>query len=201
MGWRATFLLTGGRRNEVLSFDVADLNFHRNQIHFRPNQWRRGKGKTEGAERTVPMWPQLEAILQQYLMGHRLDLLLTIGAEKDAPLFPSVRTGRPFVVIDAMYDRIAKRAGLQSLDNGQPVALTTVKGELGHVAFKMIEKVYGKLGRFRYRGEGVECRIATPFGTNSLAPFAERVDADTIGTSEIVTTATVAESTPARVTT
>lgn len=42
----ATFLLTGGRRAEVLGLEVDDVSFDRQTITFRPNAWRRLKTAT-----------------------------------------------------------------------------------------------------------------------------------------------------------
>jgi integrase len=61
----ATYLLTGGRRAEVLGLEVTDINFERRTVTFRPSPWRRLK--TDGAARTVALYPQLEEILRAYL--------------------------------------------------------------------------------------------------------------------------------------
>lgn len=53
----ATFLLTGGRKSEVLGLDIEDVNFSRRKIRFRTNEHRRLKTST--SRRTVPLWPQL----------------------------------------------------------------------------------------------------------------------------------------------
>jgi len=60
-----TFLLTGGRRSEVLGLDVADVNLTRGLVHFRPNA-HRGL-KTQTSVRTVPLHPQLREILEGWL--------------------------------------------------------------------------------------------------------------------------------------
>ncbi|MGH7582349.1 MAG: tyrosine-type recombinase/integrase [Gemmatimonadales bacterium] len=182
----ATFLLTGGRADEVLGLDVADLLFDRKLIAFRPNQWRRGKkGKTAGAERMVPMWPQLEAILRDYLQGRHLELRLQFDTTL---LFPSAETGRRLNDIRKMIDRVAKRAGLQEgiyratafrktfataalqiLDHGAPIAQRTVQAWLGHASGAMLEAVYGKLGTVRHRREVVEYR-ANVSGASTAGP-------------------------------
>ncbi len=56
----ATFLLTGGRRSEVLGLEVSDVSFPRNTVTFRPNRYRRLKTATSA--RVVPLWPQLRDI-------------------------------------------------------------------------------------------------------------------------------------------
>lgn len=180
----ATFLLTGGRETEILGLEVGDINFDRKTVTFRPNQWRRLK--TKGSHRSVPLWPQLEAILKAYLR------------EGDAPrvgglLFPSSKLlrfgweksgrekGTVAMITDfrGALDAVAEVAGwkegeirskafrhtycstrLQTLDNGFPVSEFVVKRELGHSAgSKLVEKVYGHLGEIRHRAEVVEYRV------------------------------------------
>ena len=177
----ATFLLTGGRADEVLGLDIADLDFDRRLVHFRPNQWRSGKkGKTTGATRSVPMWPQLEAALREYLHGAHLDLRLRLDPGLTL-LFLSPYTGGRIRDIRGIVDRIARRAGLpegvyrsrsfrityatarlQTTDRGAPIAQKTVEVELGHASGVMLQKVYGRLGSVRERGESVEYRVSPP---------------------------------------
>ena len=79
----ATLLLTGGRQSEVLGLEVDDISFQRKTVTFRPNAWRRLKTAT--SHRVVPLPPQLEEILRDYLLAR----------EREAPLgsllFPSAR--------------------------------------------------------------------------------------------------------------
>lgn len=164
----ATFLLTGGRKSEVLGLEVDDVSFQRKTITFRPNEWRRLKTRT--SHRPVPLWPQLEEILREYLLQREREGGL------GRLLFPSVRGEEETMIRDLRkaLDAIAKRAGwkegeirltrlrhtycaarLQSLDGGAPVAPWTVARELGHSSTEMVERVYGHLGQVRHRGEGV----------------------------------------------
>lgn len=164
-----TYLLTGARETEVLGLEVEDVNFERKTVTFRPNNWRRLKTRT--SHRTVPLWPQLEAILSDYL--------------RDTPrvgglLFPSPRQGNAGMVTDFRkpLDAVAKRAGwregevrskafrhtycaarLQSLDRGAPVSVYTVGKELGHGGDALVKRVYGHLGSVRHRAQEVEYRI------------------------------------------
>ncbi len=74
-----------------------------------------------------------------------------------------------------LIDRVARRAGLpegicrsrafrityatarlQTTDRGVPIAQKTVEVELGHASGAMLQKVYGRLGTVRERGEVVE---------------------------------------------
>lgn len=154
----ATFLLTGGRKSEVLGLEVDDVSFKLGKVYFRPNEWRRLK--TRGSKRTVPLWPQLEEILRAYLIQREQ------AGGLGSLLFPSVRRGGEAMVSDIrkMLDRIAVRAGLergqvrahglrhtytaariQTLDRGAPVSIYTVARELGHRSTSMIEDRYGHL--------------------------------------------------------
>jgi integrase len=80
----ATFLLTGGRRAEVLGLELDDVSFDRKTVTFRPNQWRRLKNRR--SHRVIPLWPQLETILRAWVFGRRLEMPGRL-------LFPSFATG------------------------------------------------------------------------------------------------------------
>lgn len=163
----ATFLLTGGRKSEVFGLAVDDVNFDRKTITFRPHPWRRLKTLT--SHRVVPLWPQLEEILRDYLDGP--------GAPKGRLLFPSARVSseQPPDDLRKQLDAIAVLAGwkageirfqmfrhtycaarLQTLDRGAPVSPWTVGRELGHGGDSLVKRVYGHLGTVRERGEVVE---------------------------------------------
>jgi len=177
----ATYLLTGGRQDEVLGLEVSDIDFERKTVTFRPNPWRRLK--TEKSHRTVPLWPQLESVLSTYVKRTRRIAGL---------LFPSDRTGEERMLVDVrkLLDRVTEHAGtlyvmdgtrrrkaepgeirtkafrhtyattrLQTLDHGQPVAVWTVAKEMGHESTDMIERVYGHLGAVRHRAKAVEYRV------------------------------------------
>ncbi len=184
----ATFLLTGGRQDEVLGLEVADVDFDRRRLTFRPNEWRRLK--TKKSHRTLPLWPQLEAILREHVFGG--------DRAPSRLLFPSYRTKGPdgkkretmLTDIRKLLDRVTEHAGtlylmdqgrkrqaepgevrtkafrhtyittrLQTLDHGQPVSLWTVAREVGHSSADMIERVYGHVGEIRHRSEAVEYRV------------------------------------------
>jgi len=166
----ATFLLTGGREKEVLGLEVDDISFDRKTITFRPNNWRRLKTAT--SFRPVPMWPQLESALRQWVFGTK--------RPPGKLLFPSFRTGAEAMITDfrKLLDAVALRAGwkvgeirskmfrhtycaarLQTLDQGAPVSIYTVARELGHGGDSMVKRVYGHLGTVRHRAEVVEYRV------------------------------------------
>lgn len=163
----ATYLLTGGRKNEVLGLDLEEISFDRKRITFRPNRWR--TLKTASAHRSVRMWPQLETILREYVFGG--------NAPASGLLFPSDRSGELIWSIDKTLDNIGRMAGLQkgelrchtlrhtfcaarlqTLDRGHPVSPFTVSRELGHGGDALVKKVYGHLGEVRHRSEEVEFR-------------------------------------------
>lgn len=168
----ATYLLTGGRESEVLGLEVGDVNFERKTVTFRPNQWRRLKTKT--SHRTVPLWPQLEAILRDYIRE---------SARVGGLLFPSPvadKDEKDAMVTDfrRVLDVVAERAGwkaaevrskafrhtycaarLQTLDRGAPVSLFTVAREMGHGGDALVKRVYGHLGEVRHRSDVIEYRV------------------------------------------
>jgi len=152
----ATLLLTGGRPAEVLALDISDVNVSRETVRIRGT-------KTEGSDRTVPLWPQLARILRRY-----------IGTRSTGLLFPCPRTGRPPTDLRKLLAGIATAAGLtqhitpyifrhtycaarlQTLDGDAPVSPYTVGKELGHSGDALVRRVYGHLGTVRHRAAAVE---------------------------------------------
>lgn len=166
----ATFLLTGGRKSEVLGLELDDVSFNRGTVTFRPNKWRRLK--THTSHRTIPLWPQLEGILRAHVFS--------VDRPLGSLLFPSSQSSSERVVTDIRksLDGIAELAGrqrgeirtkifrhtyctarLQTTDRGAAVAPFTVSRELGHGGRAMVERVYGHLGQNRHRSEVVEYGI------------------------------------------
>lgn len=154
----ATFLLTGCRKAEVLGLEVDDISFRLKKIFLKPNQWRRLK--TKKSKREIPLHPQLEAILREYMAERER----TGGLGR--LLFPSGRGEREMMISDLRkaLDTIGVRAGfpsgyirlhmlrhtytaarLQTLDHGRPIAPFTVARELGHSSEDMITDRYGHL--------------------------------------------------------
>jgi integrase len=177
----ACSLLTGGRKDEVLGLLAQDVSFDRKTVSFRPNRFRRLK--TRNAPRTVPLFPQLEEILREYVFGRSAPLA------DDGLLFPSARTGGKISDVDKALDRVSEMAGfekgelrlkkfrhtfcaarLQTLDNGAPISPFTVGRELGHGGTSLVERVYGHLGTVRHRSEHLEYRIE-----NHTEELAERL--------------------------
>jgi integrase len=176
----ATYLLTGGRTREVLGLEVADISFKRRRVTFRVHPHRRLK--TKHAARSLPLWPQLTGILQEYIFGGEAPL--------GTLLFPS-RTGGMLHRLHKPLDAIAGRAGwkpgeirpkmfrhtycaarlqtgekrVTTLEDGServewiPVSTYTVTKEMGHGGTALVERVYGHLGETQHRSEVVEYRV------------------------------------------
>lgn len=163
----ATLLMTGARWSEVAGLDVEDVSFTRQRILIRPNRHRRTK---TGRSWEVPLWPQLAEILRPHLTP--LD-----RTPREGLVFPG-RDGGMVTNINKGLDAVAARLGwdpgairtrifrqtyttarLQTLDNGEPVAVWTVAQELGHTTTRMLEKTYARLGLVRHRAAVVEFRI------------------------------------------
>jgi integrase len=135
----ATYLLTGGRKAEVLGLEVEDVSFNRRTVTFRPNQWRRLKTGT--SFRTVPLWPQLEEILRPYVF------------DLDRPprrlLFPSIVSSCEVMLTDfrRTLDLVAIEAGFKEavLDPATGEQAKDAKGTLrwrGTVHSKMFRHTY-----------------------------------------------------------
>ena len=160
----ATLLLTGGRRSEVLGLEVQDVDFDRSLVRFRQNAWR--KLKSRWATRTVPLWPQLAAVLLEHC-GERTSGLLFRG--RDGGMLRDFRHRLDAAVARAAIEKrvtphtlrhtyTAQR--LQTTDHGQPISLYTVACELGHRDVSLIERTYGHLLATRDRLPVVEYREA-----------------------------------------
>ena len=160
----AALLLTGGRPSEVLQLEVLDVDFVRETVKFR---WREDfRLKNESSIRVIPLWPQLAAILKDYLSGP--------SAPTGRFLFPSPKTpDRPIRNVKKLIEELGRRTGLQGItpkvfrhtycaarlqttDNGREIAQFTVAAELGHNSSQMVGDVYGHVGRVRHRSEVVE---------------------------------------------
>jgi integrase len=173
----ATFLLTGGRRAEVLGLVVDDVSFTRKTVTFRRHDHRRLKTATSA--RVVPLWSQLEGILSTYLSERSAAQVLD-NAPTRRLLFPQRGPGPEAMItnFDKALDQAAEQAGwrggeirskmfrhtycstrLQTMDRGAPVSPYTVAREMGHGGTRLVERVYAHLGSVRHRSEAVEYRI------------------------------------------
>ena len=155
----ATYLLTGGRRNEVFGLLVSDIDFENKLIRIQPNEHRRLK--RVWSERAVPLWPQLDEILRPYVDG--------LARSGDELLFPG-QTGEMITDLRKSLGTIAAGAGmemprltkfrhtyatarLQTTDGGSQISLWTVAKEMGHKNVSRVEDTYGHASHYRPRGD------------------------------------------------
>ena len=154
----SAFLLTGGRKNEVLGLCSGDVDHERKLVHFRPNRYRLLKSSHHA--RHVPLWPQLEEELGD------------IPEDSGTLLFPGQK-GRMKTDLRSALHPALERAGIkkkvtlhtlrhtyaaarmQTLDHGHPISPYTVMRELGHQSLALIEKTYGHLSHTRERADEV----------------------------------------------
>ena len=160
----ATYLYTGGRKLEVFGLQYADVDSEHGVIQIRPNRWR--KLKKSRHKHTVPLWPDLNRILTDYLER----------TERTTGLLFQSRTGGMLTDIRGSLETALGRAEIekhvtlhtlrhtygatrmQTLDHGAPVSPYTVMRELGHRDLKLIEDTYGHLQLRRQRINVVEYR-------------------------------------------
>jgi integrase len=179
----ATFLLTGGRKSEVLGLDVEDVSFDRGLVRFRPNAHRRLK--TQTSVRVVPLWPQLREILQAWMYDRETPR--TSGL-----LFPTPGGGMVSDLrksLDAMSELCGMEPGevrtrafrhtycsarLQTVQRilgpGRDptdedawefieVSKWTVQKEMGHGGAQLVDRIYGHAQRLPVRSDVVEYRV------------------------------------------
>jgi integrase len=178
----ATMLLTGGRKAEVLGLDVEDVSFDRAKITFRPNRHRGLKTRT--SERTVPLWPQLRAILQAHLFGG--DSPRTTGLLFPGPhggMVKDLRKSLDAVAALCGVDSIRTKAfrhtycsarlqtvqrivrpGADPATDPNPyewleVSRFTVQKEMGHGGAQLVDRIYGHATDNPHRSEVVEYRV------------------------------------------
>jgi integrase len=191
----ATFALTGSRESEILGLEVEDVSFDRKTVTFRPNEWRRLKTST--SRRTVPLWPQLEEILREYIFGGDTPRVsgLLFPSHRPAKKKERQEKGEQMLTdwrktLDAVAERCGWKPGevrskqfrhgycsarLQCIDNGAPISIFTVAREMGHGGLSLVQRTYGHLGAIRHRGEHPEFR--TEHHVGGVKGYAERVKA------------------------
>jgi len=175
----ATFLLTGGRKSEVLGLTVGDVSFERGKVTFRKHAHRRLKTLTSA--RSVPLWPQLREVLVPYVASMP-------SPAPESLLFPSVRGTGMIRDLRKALDAVGTLAGwtegeirtkmfrhtycaarLQTatriLKPGTeevqwiPVSRDEVAREMGHGGTSLVARVYGHVGDVKLRGEVPEFRV------------------------------------------
>ena len=174
----ATFLLTGGRKSEVLGLDVEDVSFDRSLVHFRPNT-HRGL-KTQTSVRAVPLWPQLLEIFQRHVFerGNVSGLLFPSATgsmirdlRKSLDAMGALCRMEPGEVRTRAFrhtycsTRLATlqrilRPGMNATDPGAwdyvEVSRFQVQKEMGHGGAQLVDRIYGHAQRLPYRSEVVE---------------------------------------------
>ena len=177
----ATFLLTGGRKSEVLGLNVKDVSFDRALIYFRPNTHRGLKTRT--SVRAVPLWPQLREILQRHVFER---------GNVSGLLFPSA-TGSMIGDLRKSLDAMGALCGMEprevrtrafrhtycstrlatlqrilkpGMDAADPAAWDyvevsrfQVQKEMGHGGAQLVDRIYGHAQRLPYRSEVVDYRV------------------------------------------
>jgi integrase len=202
----ATILLCGLRQEEAEGLAVSDVvaadGGVRERLLVRPHPWRRNRRsdspserasrmrlKTRHGQRSVPVPPQLAAILRDYLSGPH-------APRPDGLLFPSNRPSRPWsseptglpqgqrmltrwtlslaaivAACQAAGSCLLPKLGcrelrttwvshrLQCLDGAARISSFTVREEAGHGSLALIERHYGRLPLVRRPSEHVEFRV------------------------------------------
>lgn len=159
----ATFLLTGGRTQEVFGLTREDIDFDHGEVIFQPNQWR--DLKTRHSDRRVPLWSQLEEILRPYLATRGDDSALLFPT-RDGGMLTTLRWALSTVededhadldkhLTPKVFRHTYTAARLQTIDHGEPVSIYTVARELGHTGIDRIRRTYGHLQKRRDRLEEV----------------------------------------------
>jgi len=159
----AAFLLTGGRRKEVLGLLVRDIDLDVGTVTFRPNEYR--GLKRVWSERTIPLWPQLRDALEPTLRRTPAPRSLLFPGQTGG-MYTDLR--KPLRAISSHLGIVTPRltkfrhtyatARLQTTDNGKQISLWTVAKELGHKTVARVEDTYGHPNHYRPRGEVVEYR-------------------------------------------
>lgn len=156
----AVHLLTGGRGSEVAGLEKADLDLVEDAVWFRPNATRHNVNKSRGTARRVPMWPQLKAILREYLEGPHAPegpRLFDGGDCRKWMDGVAGALGWPRARVRLNVFRVTyASARVQTLDGGAPVSDWTVQREMGHGSPRMLQQVYVRIGSIRQRREQVE---------------------------------------------
>ncbi|MEX2374319.1 MAG: site-specific integrase [Dehalococcoidia bacterium] len=179
----ATFLLTGGRKSEVVGLELGDVDFRQGLVHFRPNGHRGLKTRT--SVRSVPLWPQLREILGEWLEARppslSTDLLfpsqsggMVRDLRKSLDAMAAVAGMQPGEVRTRRFRHTYCSARLQTVqrilksgaDPTDPeaweyveVSKFQVQREMGHGGSQLVDRIYGHAQRTPHRSEVVEYRV------------------------------------------
>jgi integrase len=169
----ACFLLTGGRKSEVLELTPARFDFVNKRVTLRNSKRTRRSLRTKF--RTVPLWPQLEGIIRPYIDRRELgpdDLLFPSRNDPERPITEPRKT-LGTVMEDAglppdhpptkAFRHSYCTARVQTVEPGPEdelvaVAPSTVAKELGQGGTSLVDHVYSHPAKYRHRSRAVEFR-------------------------------------------
>ncbi|MCA2993958.1 MAG: tyrosine-type recombinase/integrase [Gemmatimonas sp.] len=161
-----TLAYTGMRREEAMDLLVRDVNLEKKTIRVAPNQF--SDGKTEAAERQIPLWPRLEAVLRPLLLGRPGNAVVFASAIRKH----RDKVDVPHTSIMGTLRAAARRAGIRKkmdhhilrhsyvsarLQMQHPTVTGTlvsvdpqlIVSEIGHSDESLIRRVYGHITRDR----------------------------------------------------
>jgi len=143
---------------------VGDVDFEAGLVRVRKNAWRPLKNHRH--RRHVPLWPDLRAVLDEYVAAwdRREGLLFPSpngGMLKDvrgslATALERAEIQKPITLHSLRHPYTAAR--LQTTDHGAPISIYAVMKELGHRSIGLIETTYGHLMDVRHRSDVVAYR-------------------------------------------
>jgi len=155
----ATLLYTGGRKEEVFSLPVRNIDFRNDEIHIAGT-------KTPWSDRYVPLWPALKAILLPYVASLPRSSKYLFPSHQDAskPLLAARKTLKRCVELAELRINVTPltcrhtycSTRLQTTKSGAPIALLDVAREMGHNDTDMIQRVYGHVMRNPRRSDTIE---------------------------------------------
>lgn len=183
------FLLTGGRKQEVLGLRRVDLAWSDELVRFVAYE---GRTLKRGDGRAVPLWPQLGEILRAYLRAteahvsgllfpspvpHRREPRWRIGNLRKALEWALKRAGidKPVTLHTLRHTYTAAR--LQTYHVGPrgelvQVGVYQVARELGHRSSAMVEQIYGHVAP---RPERLQPEVRYPISRGERAKVDEFV--------------------------
>jgi integrase len=170
----ACFLLTGGRKSEVLELTPARFDFVNKRVTLRNSKRTRRSRRPEF--RTVPLWPQLEGIMGPYIERRELgrdDLLFPSRNDPARPITEPRKTmgtvledaglppGHPPTKVFRHTYCTARVQTVQPGPQGELVAVatSTVAKELGQGGTALVERVYDHPAKHHHRSREVEFRV------------------------------------------
>ena len=125
------YLLSGVRCSEALSLSWSDIDYHRKQIHIHGT-------KTPQADRSIPLFPQINAILDEIPRGQRIIFPYTSYSVKSHFGRLKRKHGLTFRLHDLRHT-FATRC----IESG--ISIFTVSKWLGHTSINTTAKIYAHI--------------------------------------------------------